>query len=102
MTHRNVVSNAASGRENIAGEEASSQEREVQLAVLPLAHAYGLVATNVGYLSGAKAIFHPRFDTTAVVSGIERHLLHVFAGVPALVVALLFTACADKHYNDRR
>jgi long-chain acyl-CoA synthetase len=97
LTHRNVVSNAASGRENIAGEEASSQEREVQLAVLPLAHAYGLVATNVGYLSGGKAILHPRFDTTAVLSAIERHHVGAFAGVPAMFVALLFTPDADKY-----
>jgi len=97
LTHRNVVSNAASGRENIVGEEASSQEQEVQLAVLPLAHAYGLVATNVGYLSGAKAILHPRFDTTAVLSAIERHHVNVFAGVPAMFVALLFTPDADKY-----
>ena len=97
LTHRNVVSNAASGRENIAGEEASSQEKEVQLAVLPLAHAYGLVATNVGYLGGGKAILHPRFDTTAVLSAIERHHVNAFAGVPAMFVALLFTPDADKY-----
>lgn len=94
LTHRNVVSNAASGRESIEGR---SQEREVQLAVLPLAHAYGLVATNVGYLAGFQAILHPRFDTTAVLSAIERYHVNGFAGVPAMFVALLYTPDADKY-----
>ncbi len=97
LTHRNVVSNAASGRENISGEAGSTQEREVQLAVLPLAHAYGLVATNVGYLAGSQGILHPRFDTTAVLSAIERYHVTSFAGVPAMFVALLYTPDADKY-----
>lgn len=97
LTHRNVVSNAVSGRETVSGEEGASQEREVQLAVLPLAHAYGLVATNVGYLAGMQAILHSRFDTTAVLSAIERYHVNGFAGVPAMFVALLYTPDADKY-----
>jgi long-chain acyl-CoA synthetase len=93
LTHRNVVSNAASSS---SVEEGTPPVHDVQLAILPLAHAYGLVASNVGYLSGVVAVLHPRFDTTAVLSAIERYHVNAFAGVPAMFVALLYTPDADK------
>jgi long-chain acyl-CoA synthetase len=93
LTHRNVVSNATSSS---SIEEGTSSVHEVQLAILPLAHAYGLVASNVGYLNGFLAVLHPRFDTSAVLSAIERYRVNAFAGVPAMFVALLFTPDADK------
>ncbi len=71
LTHRNVVSNAVSGRGSGSVEEGTPSVHEVQLAILPLAHAYGLVASNVGYL------------------------INAFAGVPAMFVALLYTPDAD-------
>ncbi len=40
---------------------------------------------------------HPRFDTTAVLSAIERHHITAFAGVPAMFVALLYTPDAEKY-----
>ncbi len=70
---------------------------EVQLAILPLAHSFGLLVSNVAYLSGATLVMHPRFDTTAVLSAIERYRISGFAGVPAMFVALLYTPDADKY-----
>ena len=96
LTHRNVVSNAVSSRRNDSAEDGTLAVHEVQLAILPLAHAYGLVASNVGYLNGVVAVLHPRFDTTAVLSAIERYHVSAFAGVPAMFVALLFSPDADK------
>ncbi len=96
LTHRNVVSNAVSGRGSGTVEEGTSSVHEVHLAILPLAHAYGLVASNVGYLNGVLAVLHPRFDTTAVLSAIERYRVNAFAGVPAMFVALLYAPEADK------
>ena len=95
LSHRNVVSNAVSSQGGTVEEEAPTVH-EAQLAILPLAHAYGLVASNVGYLNGGVAVLHPRFDTTAVLSAIERNHIKSFAGVPAMFVALLFTPEADK------
>src|SRR5258708_5751042 len=43
LTHRNLISNAIGGR----GPERESRDEETNLAVLPLAHAYGIVAANV-------------------------------------------------------
>lgn len=97
LTQRNIVSNAVAGSGRGSGEGDVSRIGEVQLAVLPLAHAYGLTASNVGYLNGSSAVMHPRFDTTAVLSAIERYRVNGFAGVPAMFVALLYTPDADKY-----
>ena len=97
LTHRNVVSNAVSGRGSGTVEDGTSSVHEVHLAILPLAHAYGLVASNVGYLNGVLAVLHPRFDTTAVLSAIERYRVNAFAGVPAMFVALLYAPESDKY-----
>src|SRR5437016_1234446 len=67
------------------------------LADLPLAHAYGILAANVFFLRGQTIVAHPRFDTSAVLSAIERHHIVSFAGVPAMFVALLFTPDTDKY-----
>ena len=93
LTHRNLISNAQSGR----GPERETRDAENNLAVLPLAHAYGIIAANVFFLRGLTIISQPRFDTTAVLSAIERHRIVSFAGVPAMFVALLFSPDADKY-----
>ncbi len=95
LSHANLISNAVGGR----GPEAELEPHamEVQLAVLPLAHAFGILVSNLAYLSGAKIIMHPRFDTTAVLSAIERHRIEAFAGVPAMFVALLYSPEAEKY-----
>ncbi|HLI05831.1 MAG TPA: long-chain fatty acid--CoA ligase [Ktedonobacteraceae bacterium] len=95
LTHRNLIANAMGG----AGEAEALAPRseEVQLAVLPLAHSFGLLVSNVAYLSGATIVMHPRFDTSAVLSAIERYRITGFAGVPAMFVALLHSPDADKY-----
>ncbi len=96
LTHRNVVSNAVSGR-GAGAPETETRSEEVQLAILPLAHAYGLLASGVSYLSGALSVMLPRFDTTAVFSTIEKYHVTGFAGVPAMFVALLYSPDADNY-----
>lgn len=93
LSHRNLVSNALSGR----GPEYEQRSEEIQLAILPLAHAFGIVALNVYYVSGVKVVMHPRFDAVAVLSAIEHHHIASFAGVPAMFVALLYTPDAEKY-----
>jgi long-chain acyl-CoA synthetase len=93
LSHRNLVANAISGR----GPEYEQRNDETHLAILPLAHAFGIVVLNVLYLSGVKQVMHPRFDPHAVLSAIERHHITAFAGVPAMFVALLYTPDADKY-----
>ncbi len=93
LSHRNLVSNALSGR----GAEYEKRNEETQLAILPLAHAYGIISSNVAYLTGVRLVMHPRFDTNAVLSAIERYHISGFAGVPAMFVALLYTPDVDKY-----
>ena len=93
LSHRNLVSNAISGR----GPEYEQRSEDTQLAILPLAHAFGIVALNVYYVSGVKVVMHPRFDAVAVLSAIEHHRIASFAGVPAMFVALLYTPDAEKY-----
>jgi long-chain acyl-CoA synthetase len=97
LTHQNAVSNAVAGQGSASIEEDTPAASEVQLAILPLAHAYGLTVSNIAYLTGTKIVMHPRFDTTAVLSAIERHRINGFAGVPAMFVALLYTPDTDKY-----
>ncbi|HLI87462.1 MAG TPA: long-chain fatty acid--CoA ligase [Ktedonobacteraceae bacterium] len=92
LTHHNLVSNALTG--NTVG---APRSEEVHLAILPLAHAYGMTMANMAYLTGARVVMQPRFDTHAVLSAIERHRVTAFAGVPAMFVALLYTPDADKY-----
>lgn len=93
LTHRSLISNALGGR----GPERETRDEGHTLAVLPLAHAYGILAANVFFLRGQSIVAHPRFDTSAVLSAIERHHIVSFAGVPAMFVALLFTPDSDKY-----
>lgn len=93
LTHRNLIANALSGR----GEAAEVRDEETHLAVLPLAHGYGILISNVAFLRGSTAVLHPRFDTTAVFAAIERYRIAGFAGVPAMFVALLYSPDADKY-----
>jgi len=93
LTHRSLISNALGGR----GPERETRDEGHTLAVLPLAHAYGILAANVFFLRGQTIVAHPRFDTSAVLSAIERHHIVSFAGVPAMFVALLFTPDTDKY-----
>src|SRR5437588_2719703 len=93
LTHGSLISNALSGR----GPERETRDEENSLAVLPLAHAYGILVANVFFLRGQTIVAHPRFDTSAVLSAIERHRIASFAGVPAMFIALLFTPNTDKY-----
>src|SRR5215831_4292094 len=93
LTHRNLIANALSGR----GLARDVRDQETHLAVLPLAHAFGIVALNIFFLRGLSSVLHPRFDTNAVFSAIERHRIAGFAGVPAMFVALLYSPDAGKY-----
>lgn len=93
LSHGSLITNAIS----VTGGERDVPDKEVNLAVLPLAHAYGILASNVFFLRGLSIIAHPRFDPSAVLAAIERYRIVAFAGVPAMFVALLYNPDADKY-----
>ncbi len=93
LSHKNLVANAISGHSTAPSNERAGK----QLAVLPLAHAFGILTANVSYLAGATIVMHQRFDPKAVLADIERHSITSFAGVPAMFVALLNTPGAEQY-----
>jgi long-chain acyl-CoA synthetase len=94
LSHRSLIANALAGR---GSDPVGAHVGEMHLAILPLAHAYGILVSNVVNLSGVTVVMHPRFDPTAVFSAIERHRIVSFAGVPAMFVALLYSPDADAY-----
>jgi|GEM_PF-38502 long-chain acyl-CoA synthetase len=84
LTHRNLCLNALSG-----GRAHPSERREVWLAVLPLAHAFGITVANASFLSDSLTVMLPRFDPQAVLEAIQRYRVTSFSAVPAMLVALL-------------
>jgi len=93
LTHHNLIANALGSW----GPARDVRDQETHLAVLPLAHAYGIVALDVSFLRGLSFVLHPRFDTTAVFSAIERYRIAGFAGVPAMFVVLLYSPDAGNY-----
>jgi long-chain acyl-CoA synthetase len=88
LTHRNLCLNALSGGRGSVG-VATQTRREVTLAVLPLAHAFGITIANASFLTDGLTVMLPRFDVQAVLEAIQRYRVTSFAVVPAMLVALL-------------
>jgi malonyl-CoA/methylmalonyl-CoA synthetase len=83
VTHGNLVSNA---RALMQVWQFSSDD--VLLHTLPIFHVHGLfVATHCALISGAKILWHNRFDAVNVARQLER--ASVFMGVPTYYARLL-------------
>ncbi|HEY7350749.1 MAG TPA: long-chain fatty acid--CoA ligase [Ktedonobacterales bacterium] len=93
LSHRNLISNAIAG----AGDDTEITRGRASLAVLPLAHAFGITVSNVAYLSGTKTVMVARFELEQVFQLIEKHRVAGFAGVPAMFVAMLNFSDAEKY-----
>jgi long-chain acyl-CoA synthetase len=85
LTHRNLVANAVAFATWIRG-----TSNDTFLTALPLFHIYGMTTSMTVPISlGATMAMLPRFDTTEVLSAIQRHSVTVFCGVPTMYGALL-------------
>ncbi|HVY08303.1 MAG TPA: malonyl-CoA synthase [Burkholderiales bacterium] len=83
VTHRNLLSNA---RTLVA--LWGFGERDVLLHALPIFHIHGLfVANHCALLSGAKLLWHRKFDASAVLRDLPRAT--VLMGVPTFYTRLL-------------
>ncbi len=83
VTHRNLSSNA---RTLVAYWKFDT--RDVLLHALPIFHVHGLfVANHCALLSGARMLWHRRFDAKAVLRDLPRAT--VFMGVPTFYTRLL-------------
>lgn len=85
LTHRNLIANA---RQTI--EAAGITATDHSLALLPLAHLFGLtVSAMAPLLAGARVTTMSRFNPLAALDVIEREGITFLVGVPAVFTALL-------------
>lgn len=83
VTHRNLVSNVRA-----LTDIWRFTSDDVLLHTLPIFHVHGLfVANHCALTSGARMLWHDRFDPGAVIGDIERAT--VFMGVPTYYVRML-------------
>jgi malonyl-CoA/methylmalonyl-CoA synthetase len=83
LTHRNLISNAT-----VLVEAWDFTSQDVLLHALPIFHVHGLfVANHCALLSGAKLLWHAKFDVRAVLSDLPRAT--VMMGVPTYYTRLL-------------
>ncbi len=83
LTHRNLVSNAATLRELWR-----FTADDVLIHALPIYHVHGLfVAINVALMSGAAMIWQPKFDAAAVLADMPKAT--ALMGVPTFYTRLL-------------
>ncbi|GAB4346590.1 MAG: fatty acid--CoA ligase family protein [Candidatus Abyssubacteria bacterium] len=95
LSHKNLHANAMNIK-NTAGE---NDRGDVSLAVLPLAHSYGLGLLVSGYVSDRtnKAVLLPWFNLETVFQSIEKHKVASMAGVPTMFIYMLHYPEADRY-----
>ena len=94
LTHMNLYSNAVNSAKH------ADVERGTTLGILPLAHVYGLTISNTCYIVGSSIVVFPRFNPAEVLAAIEEYKIKSFAGVPAIIHALV--SYPDYHQYDTR
>ena len=91
VTHRNLLSNA-----RVLVEYWGFSERDVLLHALPVFHIHGLfVANHCALLSGAKMLWHRKFDPHLVLRDLTRAT--VMMGVPTFYTRLLAQQGFDRN-----
>jgi long-chain acyl-CoA synthetase len=95
LTHSNLFTNAV-----LSSDILQSSRHDVQLAVLPLFHIFGMtVMMNAGIYRGLHSVLMTRFDAVSVFRLFIRHEISIFAGVPTMYWGLL--NCPDTQDIDK-
>ncbi len=84
LTHMNIISNVESTVSALRFESG-----EINLGVLPLYHAYGIMTQFCGYLYGARNILMSWFQPEEALSLIEQHLVTTTSLVPTMLIQML-------------
>ncbi|KAL2797320.1 putative AMP dependent ligase/synthetase [Aspergillus keveii] len=87
ITHYNVMANILQAA-TLDG-YATRSSSEVTLGILPLSHAYGLVALNTLLYRRDTVILHARFDMPAALRSIQQYRIQRLYVVPAILAALV-------------
>ena len=84
LTHYNLLSAAA-----IAAITLPMEATDVNLAVLPLFHIFGMTGVmNAPFYHGGAIVLLPRFDVDEVMETIQKEKVTVFCGVPTMYIAI--------------
>ncbi len=87
LRHRNMHSNALTGKELFGADE---EDPDTYLCVLPLFHSFGqTVIMNGGFAFGATVVMLPRFEAQAALQLMLKEGVSFFAGVPTMYWGLL-------------
>ncbi|MDN3358290.1 AMP-binding protein [Actinomadura sp. DC4] len=82
LTHRNLVANA---HQTTAWDPDIRDGHEVNLAVVPLFHVFGLTfCLTCTTLIGGMVVLIPRFDLDLVLDAVRKHRPTLFPGVPPI------------------
>ena len=94
LSHRNIVANAMQGARYLLLEEG----KESILCALPFFHSLGMVAMNVGILTGGKVVpvLNPR-DMHMVLEEVSKEKATFFPGVPRLFIGLNESPLTKKY-----
>jgi long-chain acyl-CoA synthetase len=98
LTHRNLMSNAATTVETLI----QIGPDDVLFGGLPLFHAFGQTcALNAAITAGATLTLLPRFEPAKALQIMGRDRVTVFLGVPTMYTALLHAKVPDGHDLSR-
>lgn len=96
LTHCNVVANVVQSRAMYG--EIMTEGREIVLTATPLYHVYAMTSgMNLSIYLGAAILLYKRFDTKAILEGIERYKPTFFPGVPKMYMALTQYSEIDRY-----
>jgi long-chain acyl-CoA synthetase len=94
LTHRNIIANTIQAEtwfyKDVEGEETI-------LLVLPMFHAYGMIAMFGQLYRGSKMIMVPKFEIKMVLKLIKKYKPTLFPGVPTIFIAINNHPGADKY-----
>ena len=94
LTHRNLVANA---HQTVSWDPAIRPGHEVNLAVLPLFHVFGLTfCLTCTMLIGGTVVLLPRFDLDLLIDVIHKHRPTLFPAVPPIFQQLAASPEAKK------
>jgi long-chain acyl-CoA synthetase len=85
LSHRNIVVNTIQARYWFYEDE---EGKETLLLVMPLFHAYGMIAMFEAIYMGTTIILIPRFEIERVLKMINKYKPTAFPGVPTIWVAV--------------
>ena len=88
LTHRSIMLNV-----QMTSTMHMRSDQDVIVTALPFAHVYGYVVLNSVFLCGSTLVIFERFNTSLLLSAVQKHRATLLDGVPTMYCYLL--ACKE-------